>query len=37
VAPWLHTPRAKDRVAGFLRTAGPLHQWLDDEVGPDPV
>ena len=37
VAAWLHTARAKDRVAGFLRTAAPLHQWLDQQVGPDPA
>ena len=37
VAPWLHTAQVKDRVAGFLRTAAPLHQWLDDKVGPDPA
>jgi uncharacterized protein (TIGR02453 family) len=36
-APWLHTAEAKDRVAGFLRTAAPLHLWLDRNVGPDPV
>jgi uncharacterized protein (TIGR02453 family) len=34
VAGWLHTARAKDRVAGFLRTAAPLRQWLDGKVGP---
>ena len=34
VAPWLGTAKAKDRVAGFLRTAAPLHQWLDQQVGP---
>jgi uncharacterized protein (TIGR02453 family) len=36
-APWLHTAEAKDRVAGFLRTAAPLHRWLDRNVGPDPA
>jgi uncharacterized protein (TIGR02453 family) len=36
VAPWLATAKAKDRVTGFLRTAAPLHQWLDQSVGPDP-
>jgi len=36
VAPWLRTANVKDRVAGFLRTAAPLHQWLDQHVGPDP-
>ena len=35
VEPWLFTAAAKDRVAGFLRTAAPLHQWLDQQVGPD--
>ena len=34
VAPWLHTSKAKDRVAELLRTAAPLHQWLDRNVGP---
>ena len=34
--PWLGTAKAKDRVTGFLRTAAPLHQWLDQDVGPDP-
>jgi uncharacterized protein (TIGR02453 family) len=37
VAPWLYTARAKGHVAGFLRTAAPLHQWLDQQVGPDPA
>ena len=37
VAPWLYTAEAKDRVAGFLRTAAPLHQWLDQQVGPGPA
>jgi uncharacterized protein (TIGR02453 family) len=35
VAPWLHTGQARERVAGFLRTAAPVHRWLDDNVGPD--
>ena len=34
VAPWLHTSKARDQVAGVLRTAAPLHQWLDRNVGP---
>ena len=34
VAPWLHTSKARDRVAGVLRTASPLDQWLDRNVGP---
>jgi uncharacterized protein (TIGR02453 family) len=37
VTPWLHTAQAKDHVVGFLRTAAPLHQWLDQWVGPDPA
>jgi uncharacterized protein (DUF2461 family) len=37
VAPWLYTSGAKDRVAGFLHTAAPLQQWLDQRVGPDPA
>jgi uncharacterized protein (TIGR02453 family) len=36
VAPWLGTAKSKDRVVGFLRTATPLHQWLEQHVGPDP-
>ena len=36
VAPWLYTATAKDRVVDFLRTAAPLHDWLDQQVGPDP-
>jgi uncharacterized protein (TIGR02453 family) len=35
VALWLHTATAKDKVAGFLRTAAPLHRWLEHHVGPD--
>jgi uncharacterized protein (TIGR02453 family) len=37
VGPWLHTAKAEDRVAGFLRTAAPLHHWLDRNVGPEPA
>jgi len=37
MAPWLHTGQARDRVAGFLRTAAPVHRWLDETVGPDPA
>ena len=37
VAPWLYTSGAKDRVVGFLRTAAPLQQWLDQRVGPAPA
>lgn len=35
VAPWLRTAAAKDKVAGILRVAAPLHQWLDRNVGPE--
>jgi uncharacterized protein (TIGR02453 family) len=35
VEPWLHTAEASGKVAGVLRTAAPLHQWLDRKVGPD--
>jgi uncharacterized protein (TIGR02453 family) len=35
VAAWLHTAAAKEKVAGVLRVAAPLHQWLDQNVGPD--
>jgi uncharacterized protein (TIGR02453 family) len=34
VAPWLHTSKARDQVEGVLRTAAPLHRWLDANVGP---
>jgi uncharacterized protein (TIGR02453 family) len=34
VAAWLHTAGAKRRVVDFLRTAAPLQDWLDDQVGP---
>lgn len=37
VASWLHTAKAKDHVVGFLRTAAPLNNWLDQRVGPGPV
>ena len=37
VAPWLGTAKAGDRVAGFLRTAAPLHHWLDRQVRPGPA
>ena len=33
VAPWLHTSKPRDQVAGVLRTAAPLHRWLDHNVG----
>jgi uncharacterized protein (TIGR02453 family) len=32
--PWLETPEAKDRIAGFLRAARPLAGWLAANVGP---
>lgn len=34
VEPWLETPAARDRVAGFLRTTRPLSRWLEKHVGP---
>jgi uncharacterized protein (DUF2461 family) len=37
IAPCLSTAEAKDKVVGFLRTAAPLHNWLDQRVGPDPA
>jgi uncharacterized protein (TIGR02453 family) len=37
VAPWLYTAEPRARVAGFLRTAVPLHHWLEQQVGPDPA
>jgi uncharacterized protein (TIGR02453 family) len=37
IAPWLSTAEAKGKVVGFLRTAAPLHSWLDQQVGPDPA
>jgi uncharacterized protein (TIGR02453 family) len=33
VEPWLHTGKARDQVAGVLRSAAPLHHWLDRNVG----
>jgi len=32
--PWLETAEAKDRIAGFLRAARPLSEWLDAHVRP---
>jgi uncharacterized protein (TIGR02453 family) len=32
--PWLSKPAAKTRVVGFLRSSGPLQDWLDTNVGP---
>lgn len=34
VAAWLGTAEAKDRIVEFLRTARPLDEWLDANVGP---
>ena len=34
VEAWLETAAARDRVAGFLRTTGPLSTWLQENVGP---
>jgi uncharacterized protein (TIGR02453 family) len=34
VEPWLETPEAKDRIAGFLRATRPLSTWLEANVGP---
>ncbi len=31
---WLNTPRAADRVVGFLHDSRPLTDWLDANVGP---
>lgn len=33
-AAWLGTAKAYDRVTGFLRAAAPLHEWLENHVGP---
>ena len=32
--PWLETAAAKDHIAGFLRAARPLGDWLTKHVGP---
>jgi len=34
VEPWLGTPAARTKVAGFLAAAEPLSDWLDQHVGP---
>lgn len=34
VEPWLSTPAAKDKVAEFIVTTLPLHDWLHAHVGP---
>ncbi|MEV4557387.1 DUF2461 domain-containing protein [Kitasatospora sp. NPDC049285] len=33
-AAWLGTPKAYDRITGFLHAARPLHEWLENHVGP---
>jgi uncharacterized protein (TIGR02453 family) len=33
VGAWLGTPKAKDRIIEFLRTAKPMDRWLDTYVG----
>ncbi|BAJ31326.1 MULTISPECIES: DUF2461 domain-containing protein [Kitasatospora] len=33
-AAWLGTARAYGRVTAFLRAAAPLHEWLENHVGP---
>jgi uncharacterized protein (DUF2461 family) len=37
VGAWLDTATAKGRIVDFLRASAPLRQWLDQNVGPDPV
>lgn len=34
VEPWLSTPAAKDKIAEFIATTQPLHDWLHTHVGP---
>jgi uncharacterized protein (TIGR02453 family) len=34
VEPWLTTPEAKQRIAGFLVATRPLAAWLHNNVGP---
>ena len=34
VEPWLSTPAAKERVAGFFAATEPLADWLNGHVGP---
>jgi uncharacterized protein (TIGR02453 family) len=31
--PWLHTPEARDRIAGWWRELRPLNAWLAEHVG----
>jgi uncharacterized protein (TIGR02453 family) len=33
VAPWLDTPEPATRIADFLHTCKPLHNWLAEQVG----
>ncbi|GAA0697078.1 DUF2461 domain-containing protein [Kitasatospora atroaurantiaca] len=33
-AEWLGTPKAYQRITGFLRASQPLKEWLDARVGP---
>jgi uncharacterized protein (TIGR02453 family) len=33
IEPWLSTPAAKDKVAEFIVTTQPLHDWLHAHVG----
>ena len=33
VAPWLHTAKAKDRIAAVLRDAEPMTTWLAEHFG----
>lgn len=33
-AEWFATPAAADRIVGVWRAAGPLNEWLADNVGP---
>jgi uncharacterized protein (TIGR02453 family) len=37
VAAWLGTAKAKDRIATFLRESRPVHDWLDEHVGPSTI
>jgi uncharacterized protein (TIGR02453 family) len=34
IEPWTHTAKAKARIVEHLREARPLHDWLEDRVGP---
>src|SRR5262249_2862017 len=34
VEPWLSTAAPKDKVAAFILTTQPLHDWLHTRVGP---